>query len=87
MNTTIVTTISHRDRSVLRAVAAGRCELSACAGGSLMIDGIGCCDQFLGSRLTQAGLIASVRPGPVRLTPSGWALLSDTPAMSVRDGY
>ncbi|MFD8500289.1 hypothetical protein [Amycolatopsis sp. NPDC059657] len=75
MNATILTTISHRDRSVLRAVAAGRCEISGCAGGSLVIDGIGCCDQFVGPRLVQAGLIAAITPGPVRLTESGRALL------------
>jgi hypothetical protein len=65
------TTISYRDRAFLRAVAAGRCEI---AGECLRIDGLGCCDQFAGLRLTQAGLIASV-DGPARLTPTGEALL------------
>ncbi|TCO53097.1 hypothetical protein [Actinocrispum wychmicini] len=63
--------ISYRDRAVLRAVAAGRCEL---AGECLRVDGIGCCDQFAGLRLTQAGLIAAA-DGPARLTPTGEALL------------
>jgi hypothetical protein len=65
------TTISHRDRAFLRAVAAGRCEI---AGECLRIDGLGCCDQFAALRLTQAGLIAAA-DGPARLTPSGEALL------------
>ncbi len=68
MTTTI---ISYRDRAVLRAVAAGRCELS---GECLRVDGLGCCDQFTGLRLTQAGLIAAI-DGAARLTPSGEALL------------
>lgn len=67
---------SHRDLAVLRAVAAGRCEMSGVCGGSLTIDGLGCCDQFVGPRLASAGLIAAgPRPGPVRLTDSGRALL------------
>jgi hypothetical protein len=66
------TTISYRDRAVLRAVAAGRCEIS---GERLRIDGLSCCDQFAGLRLTQAGLIAGSQDGPARLTPSGEALL------------
>jgi hypothetical protein len=65
------TMISHRDRAVLRAVAAGRCEM---AGECLRIDGLGCCDQFAALRLTRAGLIAA-SDGPARLTPSGEALL------------
>jgi hypothetical protein len=67
--------INHRDRSVLLAVAAGRCEMSAHHGCSLMIDGLGCSDQFVGPRLVQAGLIAGSCPGPVQLTDSGRAFL------------
>ncbi|ALG12394.1 hypothetical protein [Kibdelosporangium phytohabitans] len=69
MNATI---ISHRDRAVLRAVAAGRCEI---AGQCLRIDGLICCDQFAAMRLTQAGLITGADREPARLTPSGQALL------------
>ena len=77
MITTDLTSLSHRDRAILRAVAAGRCELSAAAGASLVIDGVRCCDQLVGPRLARAGLIAAAgaRPGPARLTASGWALL------------
>ncbi|GLZ29417.1 hypothetical protein Lesp02_16070 [Lentzea sp. NBRC 105346] len=70
MNT--ITALSHRDRAVLRAVAAGRCELS---GRSLLVDGMGCCDQFVGPRLTEAGLI-SAQPGVACLTESGYAALA-----------
>lgn len=77
MTTSTVTAISHRDRAVLRAVAAGRCRFASGAGECLLIDGIGCCDQLVGPRLTRAGLIAAPGslPGPARLTPSGQALL------------
>jgi hypothetical protein len=71
------TALSHRDRAVLRAVAAGRCEISDLVAVSLVIDGMSCCDQLVGPRLARAGLIATsgTRPGPARLTPSGQALL------------
>ena len=71
MDATTNTAITGRERAVLRAVAAGRCEY---AGGTLLVDGIGCCDQFVGPRLARAGLIAA-RSGPARLTDDGRALL------------
>jgi hypothetical protein len=39
-----------------------------------MIDGVSCCDQFVGHRLSGAGLITAL-PGPAALTESGRALL------------
>jgi hypothetical protein len=63
--------LTHRDRAVLKAVADGRCEI---AGSSLLVDGLCCADQFVGLRLTSAGLI-SARPGPAALTSAGHALL------------
>lgn len=71
------TALSQRDRAVLRAVAAGRCQVTADVGVQLTIDGLCCCDQLVGARLSQAGLIAAdgARPAPARLTPSGRALL------------
>ncbi|ONI80639.1 hypothetical protein ALI22I_46110 [Saccharothrix sp. ALI-22-I] len=65
------TTITPRDRAVLRAVAAGRCVYAA---GTLLVDGICCCDQFIGPRLVRAGLISS-QSGPARLTANGRAVL------------
>lgn len=73
--TATVTAINGRDRAVLRAVAAGRCEISGTAGHTLVIDGLCFADQFAGPRLTAAGLIAA-GAGRARLTPSGHALLA-----------
>jgi hypothetical protein len=70
--------LSHRDLAVLRAVVAGRCEMSEACGGALTIDGLGFCDQFTGPRLASAGLIAAPgpQPGPARLTASDRALIT-----------
>jgi len=78
-------TVSHRDRAVLRAVDEGRCQTSGGAGATLVIDGLGCCDQLVGPRLIRAGLIMAIRgrPGPVRLTPSGRALLDADRTMAL----
>jgi hypothetical protein len=70
------TTLSNRDRAVLRAVASGRCAISTSMGDALVVDGLCVSDQFVGPRLLAAGFIAAgPRPGPARLTPSGAALL------------
>jgi len=71
-------TVSKRDRAVLRAVAAGRCQVSGGCGTTLVIDGLCCADQFAGARLTGAGLIAvpGSAGGPARLTPAAVALLA-----------
>lgn len=66
--------LSFRDRSLLRAVAAGRCTMSAGSCPALTVDGICCCDQFAGGRLVAAGLILCAR-GAVSLTETGRALL------------
>jgi hypothetical protein len=73
-----MSTLTHRDRAILRAVAAGRCQISGGACASLTVDGLSCCDQFVGARLTGAGLIAAPgsRPEPARLTETGRALLA-----------
>jgi hypothetical protein len=76
MSTTTPASLSNRDRAVLRAVASGRCEISAAMGDALVIDGLCVCDQFVGPRLRAAGFItAGLLPGPARLTASGAALL------------
>ena len=67
--------LNYRDRAVLRAVAAGRCEIPAGSGGALVVDGLCFSDQFAGLRLTAAGPIAA-SAGRARLTPSGQALLA-----------
>lgn len=76
MNATTATPLSYRDRAVLRAVAAGRCEISETFGGNPVVDGVWFTDQFAGPQLTEAGLIiAGSQGGPARLTGSGRALL------------
>ncbi|QJY48889.1 hypothetical protein [Pseudonocardia broussonetiae] len=73
MSTARPTTLNHRDRAALRAVDEGRCALD---GPTLLVDGVCCADQFLGARLTDAGLIdATTETGPVCLTASGRAAL------------
>lgn len=67
------TTLTNRDRAVLRAVAAGRCELSA---STLVVDGLRLSDQFAGTRLAAAGLISTGRAGSARLTADGAAILA-----------
>lgn len=78
MDDTADLALSHRDRALLRAVLAGRCQVSGAASVRLVVDGVGCSDQFVGARLLAAGLIAS--PGsetsPARLTDTGLAALA-----------
>jgi len=66
-----------RDRAVLRAVAAGRCQLRAGCEPLLVVDGVGCADSAAARRLIAAGLLAP--PTRVaeraRLTEAGRAAL------------
>jgi hypothetical protein len=75
LTSTTPTSLTNRDVSILRAVAAGRCRTSGEFSGSLVVDGFCVADQFSGPRLAEAGLIAAPVRGPVALTPSGRALL------------
>ncbi len=69
--------LSHRDRAILRAVAAGTAVLRVSVEPDLFVDGRCCCDQVAVRRLTHAGLIAAAGPGtagqlvPALLTPAG----------------
>jgi hypothetical protein len=71
--------VSGRDRAVLRAVEAGRCQLGAGCEAVLLVDGLVCADLSAGDRLVTAGLLAppdSARPlGPALLTDAGRAAL------------
>lgn len=49
--------------SMLRAVAAGRGELSVSSEPDLFVDGLACSDQPTAHALVRAGLIRSARPG------------------------
>ena len=55
MSVTTLPALTPRDRSVLRAVAAGRCSRPGPS--SLTVDGMALADQFAGLRLLDAGLI------------------------------
>lgn len=69
--------LSRRDCAILRAVAEGRCMVSAEFGTPLTVDGFIICDQFTVARLGRAGLItaAGAAPTPAILTAEGQALL------------
>jgi hypothetical protein len=74
---TITTTLSGRDRAILRAVAAGGAELQLGTEPDLFFDGRCCCDQIAAHSLVHAGLIAPATLGLVGrrvaavLTPAG----------------
>jgi hypothetical protein len=74
-------TISGRDRAVLRAVAAGRCQLGSGCEPVLVVDGIMCADLAAGHRLVTAGLVAPPDPGrplgPATLTVAGREALAE----------
>ena len=81
---TTTSTLSGRDRAILRAVAAGGAELALGAEPDLFLDGRCCCDQPAAHRLVRAGLIAANALGLVgqrvaaALTPAGWQSLEVT---------
>jgi hypothetical protein len=71
------TEVCGRDRAVLRAVAAGRCQLRAGCEPLLVVDGVACADSAVARRLIAAGLLAP--PSKVvqraQLTDAGRAAL------------
>ena len=76
------TTLSFRDRAILRAVANGGAELLTGVEPDLFLDGRCCADQSAAHRLARAGLIGTVGPGapgsrvPAELTTVGQHALS-----------
>ena len=74
---TTTTTLSGRDRAILRAVAAGGAELQPGTEPDLFFDGRSCCDQTAAHYLVHAGLIDAATLGlvghrvPAVLTPAG----------------
>ncbi len=69
--------LNGRDRAVLRAVEAGRCQLGAGCEPVLLVDGLVCADFSTGARLVAAGLLAPPDAqrmlSPARLTALGLA--------------
>ena len=74
---TATSTLSGRDRAILRAVAAGGAQLQLSAEPDLFFDGRSCCDQSAAHHLVGMGLIAATTLGVVgrrvaaALTPAG----------------
>ena len=74
---TTTSTLSGRDRAILRAVAAGGAELTLGTEPDLFFDGRCCCDQSAAHQLVRAGLIAAATLGLVgqrvaaAITPAG----------------
>jgi hypothetical protein len=78
--------LNHRALAMLRAVVAGRAELSCSQEPDLFIDGLPCCDQFTAHGLAHDGLIEPAYSGnfgqrvPATLTEAGLAAIEPTPA-------
>jgi hypothetical protein len=74
--------VSGRDRAVLRAVAAGRCQLRGGCEPVLVVDGVGCADSAVARRLIAAGLLRPPTALVERacITPAGRAVLGLVPA-------
>lgn len=74
---TCATEVCGHDRAVLRAVAAGRCQLRAGCEPQLVVDGLCCADSGAARRLIAAGLLLAPTAGleRARLTSAGRAAL------------
>jgi len=70
---------------MLRAVVAGRAQISCSSEPDLFIDNVPCCDQYTAHMLAHAGLIEPAISGvvgelvPAQLTLSGEAALALVP--------
>ena len=88
---TTTSTLSGRDRAILRAVSAGAAEMALGSEPDLFIDGRCCCDQSAAHHLVRAGLIAATTLGLVgqrvaaALTPAGHRALG-TPLVACGRG-
>jgi hypothetical protein len=70
--------LSHRARAILRAIAAGRVQMSHSCEPDLFIDGVACCDQVTAHALAHGGYLRPARSGdrvPAELTDAGRAAL------------
>ena len=85
---TTTSTLSGRDRAILRAVAAGGAELVLGAEPDLFFDGRCCCDQTAAHELVRGGFIEASALGLVgqrvtaALTPAGRRALGSTPLVA-----
>lgn len=75
---------NHRVLAMLRAVDAGRAQMTCSSEPDLFVDGISCGDQFTAHALAHEGLIRPRHPGalgqrvPATLTPAGRELVITT---------
>ena len=82
----LVEGLNHRALSMLKAVVAGRAQISCSAEPDLFIDGMPCCDQYLAHTLAHEGYIEPAWEGtrgelvPAALTDAGVAALNPAPA-------
>ncbi len=74
--------LNRRALAMLRAVSDGRAELVCSCEPDLLIDGLGCCDQYEAHHLSGRGLIRPVAHGEIgqrvraELTTAGQAALA-----------
>lgn len=86
MSAQLSESLNNRAASMLRAVVAGRAQISCSSEPDLFIDNVPCCDQYTAHMLAHAGLIEPAVDGgvgqlvPAQLTAAGEAALAPTPA-------
>ncbi|MBB5956873.1 hypothetical protein FHS29_003466 [Saccharothrix tamanrassetensis] len=74
--------LNHRARAMLRAVAAGRAEVTHSQEPDLRVDGLLCSDQMTARQLAHAGLVRPAQRDcvgpwvPAEITPAGRAMLA-----------
>ena len=92
MSTPTLVELAPRHLAVLRAVAAGRAELTGSCEPDLYVDGRCCTDHTVAGLLSRAGLITTPPPVPTgtrvvaRLTPVGRAVLAQPSVETPRPG-
>lgn len=75
--------LAARHVAMLRAVAAGRAELTCSRAPDLIVDGRWCCDHAASAALVDLGLVAAAASGvlgarvPARLTAAGAEVLTE----------
>lgn len=88
INTSTGQPLNHRALAMLRAVGAGRAQLTCSSEPDLFIDGMPCCDQYTAHELAHNGLVRPRAPGrvgqrvPATLTAEGQALLTPEYALA-----
>ncbi|MGH3860001.1 hypothetical protein [Actinokineospora sp.] len=78
-------TLSHRAAALLRAVRAGRVDMTCGSEPDMFVDGLNCCDQPTAHSLFHQGLVRQARLGSVtervraELTAAGLGALAAEP--------